>query len=154
MAQAMDKHFSIKSDQFERTIKPKILRRTLLAAIAVAGCFVWWAVYGGWLPLVVIGLLAAERAFEWLHIPGTKEIVDSQKVRVTDFGLTLFSQVVDSGLNIPWSSLSASVSRDTDGNISSIKVRGSSLQEQNFELADYENMQELAEIIQQRSGPL
>lgn len=73
----MELSFRTRSDWFEVGIRPALLRRTVVGAVIIALCVVWWLQSRGWIPLVVIVLVVSERTFELMSIRSTKELLAS-----------------------------------------------------------------------------
>ena len=144
----MEQSFRTRSDWFEVGIRPALLRRTVIGAVIIALCLAWWLQTRGWIPLVVIGLVVFERAFEFMSVRSTKELLASSEVTVSDRGLFLSGAKLEQGVLYPWSTLRASLARAKDGSVTKITVVDIAQKGSKISLIGYEDMDELGTLIE------
>lgn len=144
----MEQSFRTRSDWFEVGIRPALLRRTVVGAVIIALCLAWWFLSRGWIPLVIIGVVVAERAFEFMSVSSTKELLASSKVTVSDRGLLLSGAKLDQSVLYPWSSLRASLGRAKDGSVTKITIADTAQKGSKISLVGYEGMDELGTLIE------
>ena len=147
----MERIFRTRADWFEVRIRPALLRRTLIGAVIIGLCAVWWSQTRTWIPLTVITLVIAERAYEFLSIPSTRKIVASNTITASDRGLLLSGARFESGVLYPWSSLRASLIRAKDGAVDSITIADTARRGSKVRLLGYEAMDELGSLIEKNA---
>ena len=147
----MERIFRTRADWFEVRIRPALLRRTLIGAVIIGLCAVWWSQTRTWIPLTVIALVIAERGYEFLSIPSTRKIVASNTITASDRGLLLSGSRFESGVLYPWSSLRASLFRAKDGAIDSITIADTARRGRKVRLLGYEAMDELGSLIEKNA---
>ena len=148
MAKSMDRVFRSRKDWFEVAIVPAIRRRTIIGAVLIGLCAVVWLYWDSWIPIVVAGVIVAERVYEFAHIPKTKEIIDSLNIQIADNGLVFYGANISGSVVYPWASLAYKVVRDSSGEPEEILVEDRDRKNSKLKLVGYEGISELVALIE------
>jgi hypothetical protein len=144
----MDRVFRQREDWFEVGIVPAIRRRTIIGVLLIGVCIAAWLYWESWAPLVVAAIVIAERAFEFAHIPKTKNIIGSSNILATENGLTFRGSRINGSVVYPWSSLTYRVVNKGGGEAEAILIEDRARKNSKQKLVGYEGMSELVALIE------
>jgi hypothetical protein len=147
----MEKVFRTRPDWFKVKIVPAIRRRTFRGAIVLALCFLAWAYFKSWIPVVIGAVVIGERLFELASIPSARKVTGSLSIAVTKAGLSCRGAGIQGHLLYPWSSLNYKIKR-TDDAVESITIQDMSRKRSKVKLVGFEEMGELASLIERNAG--
>lgn len=148
----MAKIFQLKPDWFETKIMPAIQKRSIIAAFIILFCVIAWLYYESLAPLIIVVFVVAERIFEYVQIPSTKNLLSSMSVAISESGLLFQCRGINGGILYPWSSLSFKINKNKLGMPEEIIIEDKTRKGSKVPLTGYEDMSELTTQIENHAN--